>query len=42
MGSNHKNAYISETIHLRPKVTMDDLYKVIYELSFGILTFDLE
>jgi len=37
-----KYAYILETIYLRHKVTIDDLYKLIYDLSFGIMTFDLE
>ena len=34
--------YILETLYLRHKVTIYDLYIIIYELSFGIMTFDLE
>ena len=39
---DYKYAYILETIYLRHKVTIYDLYKLIYELWFGIMSFDLE
>ena len=35
-------AYISKSIQDNHRVTIDDGYKVIYEVSFGAIVFDLE
>ena len=41
-GSCRKYAYISETVHLSLFIIIDDIYKVMYCLQFGMFIFDLE
>ena len=40
--SCHKYAYILETVHLRPFIIIDYIYKVMYSLQFGMFIVDLE
>jgi hypothetical protein len=42
LGSCHKYAYISETVHLSLFIIIDDIYKVMYCLQFGMFVFDLD
>jgi len=42
LSRGHKNAYISETVHLRHFIIIDDIYKIMYCLRFGMFIFDLE
>ena len=42
LGTCDKYAYILETVHLSLFIIIDDIYKVMYCLQFGMFIFDLE